>query len=105
VTSRDRKGQRGVRNARHRPQPIWFSPEQGVTGEPGALKGASPVRGGAVGNVITTVWMWITRAGRLLHYSSAELRQIVVSDPFDRSETPRRLKLTELAEWLEALVA
>jgi hypothetical protein len=38
-------------------------------------------------------------------YSSAELRQIIVSDPFDRSETPRRLKLTELAEWLEALVA
>jgi hypothetical protein len=38
-------------------------------------------------------------------YSSAELHQIVVSDPFDRSETPRRLKLTELAEWLEALIA
>jgi hypothetical protein len=38
-------------------------------------------------------------------YTSAELRQIVVSDPFDRSETPRCLKLVELAEWLEALVA
>ena len=35
------------------------------TGEPDALKGASPVRRGAVGNVITTVRMWITRAGRL----------------------------------------
>jgi hypothetical protein len=38
-------------------------------------------------------------------YSSTELRQIVVSDPFDRSETPRRLKLVELADWLEALVS
>ena len=38
-------------------------------------------------------------------YTSAELRQMVVSDPFDRSETPRRLKLVELADWLEALVA
>jgi hypothetical protein len=38
-------------------------------------------------------------------YSSAELRQIVVSDPFDRSQTPRRLKLIELADWLEALIS
>jgi hypothetical protein len=38
-------------------------------------------------------------------YSSAELRQVVVSDPFDRSQTPRRLKLIELADWLEALVS
>jgi hypothetical protein len=38
-------------------------------------------------------------------YTLAELRQMVVSDPFDRSETPRQLKLTELTEWLEALVA
>jgi hypothetical protein len=30
-----------------------------------ALKGACPVRKGAVGNAITTVRMWITRAGRL----------------------------------------
>jgi hypothetical protein len=35
------------------------------TGEPCALKGASTVRRGAVGNVITTVRMWTTRAGRL----------------------------------------
>jgi len=34
-----------------------------------------------------------------------ELRHIVVSDPFDRSDEPRQLKLTELAEWLEALLA
>lgn len=38
-------------------------------------------------------------------HTAAELRQIVVSDPFDRSEHPRQLKLVELADWLEALVA
>lgn len=37
-------------------------------------------------------------------YTLAELKQIVVSDPFDRSVTPRKLKLIELADWLEALV-
>ena len=37
-------------------------------------------------------------------YTAAELRQIMVSDPFDRSEHPRRIKLIELTEWLEALV-
>ncbi len=44
--------------------------------------------------------------GLYSHISTAtELRQIVVSDPFDRSEHPRQLKLIELADWLEALVA
>ncbi len=38
-------------------------------------------------------------------YTDAELRQIVVSDPFDRLEHPRQLKLVELADWLEALLA
>ena len=38
-------------------------------------------------------------------YTPAELRQVVVCDPFDRSESPRRLKLVELADWLEALVS
>ena len=38
-------------------------------------------------------------------YTQAELRQIMVSDPFDRSEHPRQLQLVELAGWLEALVA
>ena len=38
-------------------------------------------------------------------YTRAELRQIIVSDPFDRSEHPRQLKLVDLADWLEALVA
>jgi hypothetical protein len=38
-------------------------------------------------------------------YSATELRQIIVSDPFDRSEQPRQLKLVELTDWLEAVVA
>ncbi len=37
-------------------------------------------------------------------YTASELRQFVVSDPFDRSEHPRQLKLVELTDWLEALV-
>ena len=38
-------------------------------------------------------------------YTASELRQLVVTDPFDRSEHPRQLKLVELTDWLEALVA
>jgi hypothetical protein len=38
-------------------------------------------------------------------YTMVELRQIIVSDPFDRSEHPRQLKLVELTDWLEVLVA
>ena len=38
-------------------------------------------------------------------YTMAEIRQIVVSDPFDRSEHPRQLKLVELTDWLEAILA
>ncbi len=38
-------------------------------------------------------------------YTASELRQIMVSDPFDRSEQPRQLKLVELTDWLESLVA
>lgn len=38
-------------------------------------------------------------------YTAAQLRQIKVSDPFDRSETPRQLTVGELADWLEALVS
>ena len=37
-------------------------------------------------------------------YTLAELRQVVVSDPFDRSQAPRQLTLTELTDWLEALL-
>ncbi len=38
-------------------------------------------------------------------YTPAELRQVVISDPFDLSESPRQIKLIELANWLEALVS
>src|SRR5258708_39838209 len=38
-------------------------------------------------------------------YTMTELRQIVVSDPFDRSEHLCHLKLVELTDWLEAVVA
>jgi hypothetical protein len=37
-------------------------------------------------------------------YTMAELRQIVLSHPFDRSEKPRQIKLVDPADWLEALV-
>ena len=37
-------------------------------------------------------------------YTMPELRQLVVSDPFDRFETSRSLKLVDLAKWLEVLV-
>jgi len=37
-------------------------------------------------------------------YTSAEIRQIVVSDPFDRCQTPRQIKLVDLTDWLEAVV-
>ena len=36
-------------------------------GKPDAMKVACPVWEGMIGNVITTVRMWITRAGHLLH--------------------------------------
>jgi hypothetical protein len=38
------------------------------------------------------------------HFTVEELRQIIVSDPFDQAESPRSLKLIELAEWLEAIL-
>jgi hypothetical protein len=38
-------------------------------------------------------------------YTQTELRQIVLSDPFDGSATPRRIRLLDLAAWLEALVS
>ncbi|MBO0791418.1 MAG: hypothetical protein J2P36_10775 [Ktedonobacteraceae bacterium] len=34
-----------------------------------------------------------------------DLHHVVVTDPFDRSETPRPIKLMDLAEWLEAVVS
>jgi hypothetical protein len=38
-------------------------------------------------------------------YTPEELRQIIVSDPFDQAEPPRRLKLVDFAAWLEAILA
>jgi hypothetical protein len=38
-------------------------------------------------------------------YTPEELRRIIVSDPFDRSQPPRHLKLVDLAAWLEAVLA
>lgn len=37
--------------------------------------------------------------------TQAELGRIMLSDPFDRSASPRRIRLVELAAWLEALVS
>ena len=37
-------------------------------------------------------------------YTLTEIRQIIVSDPFDRSESPRQMKLVDLTDWLEAVV-
>ncbi len=37
-------------------------------------------------------------------YTLAELRQTMVSNPFDRSDTPHQLALTELTDWLETLL-
>jgi hypothetical protein len=34
-----------------------------------------------------------------------EIRQMVVSDPFDRTDTPRTLKLVDLTDWLETLLS
>ena len=38
-------------------------------------------------------------------YTLTELSQIVVCDPFDQAESPRRLKLVDFAAWLEAVLA
>jgi hypothetical protein len=38
-------------------------------------------------------------------YTPEELRQIIVSDPFDPTEPPRHLKLVEFVAWLEAILA
>jgi hypothetical protein len=37
-------------------------------------------------------------------YTLAELRQMVVCNPFDRSDTPRQLTLIELTDWLEVVL-
>ena len=37
-------------------------------------------------------------------YTLHEINQIVASDPFDRIDPPRQLKLVEFTDWLESLV-
>ncbi len=38
-------------------------------------------------------------------YTASELSGLMVSDPFDESAIPRRIRLVDLAAWLEALVS
>ena len=38
-------------------------------------------------------------------YSTAELRRIIVCNPFDRSDHPQQMRLVDLADWLEAVVS
>ena len=40
-----------------------------------------------------------------LYDDTVELRRMTVCNPFDRSETPQRMRLVDLADWLEALVS
>ena len=40
-----------------------------------------------------------------LFEDGADLRHMMVCNPFDRSDTPRRMRLLDLADWLEAVVA
>jgi hypothetical protein len=35
----------------------------------------------------------------------ADLRRMMVYNPFDRSDTPQRMRLVDLVDWLEALVS
>jgi hypothetical protein len=37
-------------------------------------------------------------------YTLTELRQMMVCDPFDRSDTPRQLTLMDLTDWLEVVL-
>lgn len=38
-------------------------------------------------------------------YTSLQLREMLICDPFDRSETPRQMMLTDFTDWLEAVVS
>lgn len=40
-----------------------------------------------------------------LYDDTADLRRMTVSNPFDRSNSPQRMRLVDLADWLEALVS
>lgn len=38
-------------------------------------------------------------------YTSLQLREIIISDPFDRTEQPRQIKLLDFTDWLEAVLS
>jgi hypothetical protein len=38
-------------------------------------------------------------------YTLPELRQVTISNPFDRTPSPKPIKLVEFTDWLEALVS
>ena len=40
-----------------------------------------------------------------LYEEGADLRRMMVCNPFDRSDTPQRMRLVDLVDWLEALVS
>jgi hypothetical protein len=40
-----------------------------------------------------------------LFEEGADLRRMMVCNPFDRSDTPQRMRLVDLVDWLEALVS
>ena len=40
-----------------------------------------------------------------LYEDGADLRRMTVCNPFDRSDTPQRLRLVDMVDWLEALVS
>lgn len=40
-----------------------------------------------------------------LFEEGADLRRMTVCNPFDRSDTPQRMRLVDLADWLEAIIS
>ena len=40
-----------------------------------------------------------------LFEEGTDLRRLTVFNPFDRRETPQRMRLVDLADWLEAIVS
>jgi hypothetical protein len=76
------------------------------SGKPDAVKAARPVWEGIIGNVITTVRMWITRAGYLLHrtlekfYERLQPFAVPFMAVFGRDQLPSR---SALSRFLAAL--
>ena len=40
-----------------------------------------------------------------LFEDGADLRRMMICNPFDRSDTPQRMRLVDLTDWLEAIVS